>query len=228
MKNVIADYHLPHEQAAELSRMGFTVIPTARLKNVYEEIQGHADIQLHSAGGRLICAPEVYEYYKDRLPDAELVRGSAAIGAQYPLDIPYNACGMGDFVICRAAHTAPEVLKEYSSVIDTRQGYAKCSICVVSETAAITADDGIYRQLLQNGFDALKIRPGHIRLGEMTGFIGGASGLLRPGLVAFCGDLMTHPDGAEIAAFCRNNGAEAVSLGGGELFDAGGLIAVRE
>ncbi|MBQ3425973.1 MAG: hypothetical protein IJH37_02380 [Clostridia bacterium] len=223
---VIADYRLPCGQAVELARLGYEVIPTAKLKNVYDEIQGHADIQLHRAGEKLICAPEVYGYYKNRLPDTDIVRGSLSVGSEYPSDIPYNACGFGDTVICRAAHTAPEVLIEYRRVADTRQGYAKCSICVVSETAAITADEGIYKQLLENGFDALKIRPGYVRLGRMGGFIGGASGLLPGGLVAFCGDLMSHPDGAEIAAFCRANGAEAVSLGNGELFDAGSIIAV--
>lgn len=225
MIKVIADYRLPKEQAAELARMGYSVIPTAPLDTVYDEIKGHADIQLHYAGAKIICAPEVFGYYKERLPGTDLVRGSLCVGAKYPYDIPYNACGMGDTVICRAAYTAPEVLKEYSRVIDTRQGYAKCSICVVSDTAAITADEGIYKLLIQNGFNALRIRAGDIRLGKMAGFIGGASGLLRPGLVAFCGGLMSHPDGADIAAFCRENGADAVSLGKGELFDAGSLIA---
>ena len=225
MNIVIADYRLPNEQAAELSRIGFEVIPTMRLDTVYDEIRGHADIQLHRAGNRLICAPEVFDYYREMLPGTDLVRGSLCVGAKYPKDIAYNACGMGDTVICRAKYTAPEVIKEYSRIIDTRQGYAKCSVLVVSATAAITADEGIYKLLLKNGFNALKIRPGYVRLGKMVGLIGGASGLLSPGLVVFCGDLMTHPDGADIAAFCLENGADAVSLGKGELFDAGSLIA---
>ena len=165
-------------------------------------------------------------YYKERLTGADIVCGAREVGANYPADILYNACGMGDTVICNAAHTAPEVLSQYKRVLDVRQGYAKCSICVVSDSAAVTSDEGIYKILKDNGFDVLKIRPGHIRLGKMAGFIGGASGLLRRGLIAFSGDLMSHPDGAEIAAFCRNAGVDAVSLGKGELVDVGSIIRI--
>lgn len=224
MKRVIADARLPREQCEELLRLGYEIIPTTPLAHLYDEIRSHADIQIHAAGERLICAPEVYMYYKERLKGADIVCGAREIGAEYPADILYNACGMGDTVICRKAHTAPEIQREYGRVLDTRQGYAKCSICVVGERAAVTADEGIYKLLINNGFDALKIRPGGIRLGRMDGFIGGASGLLGDGLIVFAGDLMTHPDGAEIAAFCRSAGGYAVSLGKGELFDVGSII----
>ena len=196
------------------------------LMHLYDEIRSHADIQVHSAGERLICAPEVYGYYNERLTGADIVCGAREVGAKYPADILYNACGMGDTVICNAAHTAPEVLGEYKRVLNVRQGYAKCSICVVSDSAAVTSDEGIYKILKDNGFDVLKIRPGYIRLGKMAGFIGGASGLLRQGLIGFCGDLMSHPDGAEIAAFCRSAGVDTVSLGKGGLVDVGSIIRI--
>lgn len=217
---------LPREQREELLRLGYEVIPTVPLMHLYDEIRSHADIQIHAARERLICAPEVYDYYKEQLPGADIVRGTRETGAKYPADILYNACGMGDTVICNVAHTAQEVLCEYRCVLDTRQGYAKCSICVVSDRAAVTADEGIYKLLTDNGFDALKIRPGYIRLGKMEGFIGGASGLLRQGLIAFSGDLMSHPDGADIATFCRDVGVDVVSLGKGELVDVGSIIGV--
>ena len=212
---------------AGLFELGFEVIPTMPLNCVYDEINGHADVQIHIVNNKAICAPEAYEYYKKQLSGIDVICGSVSLAEKYPFDIAYNVCGMGDTAICNEKHTAAEILKEYKNTLQTRQGYAKCSICVVNDNAAITADEGIYRILTDNGIDALKIRPGYITLGNMTGFIGGASGLLKPGLLAFCGNIKTHPDHADIEAFCRNAGADIVSLSSGELQDVGSMIAVR-
>ncbi len=224
---VIADYRMDEKCKAGLLELGFDVIPTIPLKSVYDEINGHADIQIHVVNNKAICAPEAFEYYKEQLHGMKIIRGSVSLGSAYPSDIAYNVCGMGDTAICNRKHTAREILDEYEKVMHTRQGYAKCSICVVNENAAITADEGIYRSLTGNGIDALKISPGYVTLGRMTGFIGGASGLLKTGVLAFCGSIKTHPDSADIAAFCRNAGVEIVSLGGGELQDVGSIVAIR-
>ena len=224
---VIADYRMDEKCKAGLSKLGFDVIPTIPLECVYDEINGHADIQIHIVNNKAICAPEAYEYYKKQLLGIEVICGSMQLDRKYPSDIAYNVCGMGDTAICSKKHTAPEILKEYKNVINSRQGYAKCSICVVNDNTAITADEGICRILTENGMDVLRISPGYITLGNMTGFIGGASGLLKPGLLAFCGNIKTHPDHADIAAFCRNAGVDIVSLSSGELQDVGSMIAVR-
>ena len=58
--------------------------------------------------------------------------------------------------------------------ISSRQGYSRCSVCVVSDNAIITADEGICRSAEAHGVDVLKIRPGYIDPpGFDYGFIGG-------------------------------------------------------
>lgn len=227
MKNIVTDFRISPQSAAELERLGFEIIPTMPLGGVYRQICGHTDIQLHVAHEKAICAPSVYEYYKSRLP--RVVRGSIEPGARYPYDIAYNACGFGDTVVCNVKNTAPEILSEYKQILNTRQGYTKCSICLIEskteKQSAITSDSGLHRLLTENGIEALKISPGHISLYDMDGFIGGASGMLAPGLLAFNGDLKNHPDGAEIAAFCRNAGVDFVCLSNDMLCDVGGLFA---
>ena len=42
-------------------------------------------------------------------------------------------------------------------IINVKQGYAKCSICVVSDNAIITADKGIAKAAIQNRIDVLEI-----------------------------------------------------------------------
>lgn len=217
---------MSEETKAGLRELGFTVMPTIPVNAVYDQIKGHADIQIHIVNGRAICAPEVYEYYKKMLPEIDVICGSKPLGAKYPADIAYNVCGIGGLAICSERYAAPEILRQYKKILNTRQGYSKCSVCVVSDIAAITADEGIYSLLCKNGIDVLKIRPGFVSLDNMTGFIGGASGLLRDRLLAFNGDIATHPDCENIKAFCKNSGVDIISLGNGELCDIGSILAV--
>ena len=106
------------------------------------------------------------------------------LGPDYPQDIIYNACSTGKYFIHNLKYTAPELLEAAERLdlrkVNVSQGYAKCSTCVVSEDAIITYDRGIARATRAAGLDVLTIEPGHVELpGYDTGFIGGASGLVR-------------------------------------------------
>ena len=80
--------------------------------------------------------------------DRGLFRGDARrLSADYPEDIIYNACSTGKYFLHNLKYTAPELLAAAKAarleLIDIPQGYAKCSIAVVSENAIITYDRGI-------------------------------------------------------------------------------------
>lgn len=227
-KKVIVDYRTDPEVIKELNRLGFDAVKTMPVKALYYEVNGHSDMQFHFTGSKAICAPEVYSYYKKLLPGIDIILGSKKIGPKYPYDIAYNTCVIGDHVICRCEYTADEILSEYSDkqIVDTKQGYAKCSICVVNDNSAITSDNGLYKLMKKKGLNVLKISPCGIKLYGMTGFIGGASGLLDKDLLAFNGDLTTHRDHSNITAFCRDAGVNTVSLSRNELADIGSIIRI--
>ena len=103
---------------------------------------------------------------------------------------------------------------------------SKCSICVVNETSAITADEGMYNLLKKRGLNVLKIDPCDIELYGMNGFIGGASGLLEDDLLAFNGDIRTHRNRDSITGFCKNAGVKIVCLNTGKLADIGTIIRI--
>lgn len=110
-----------------------------------------------------------------------------------------------------------------------RQGYAACSTALVDERSAITADQGIARGLMNNGFEVLVIRPGHIQLpGYDTGFLGGCCGKLGPNELAFTGELSNHPDGERIKTFLEKQGVTAIELKKGPLVDVGGILPLLE
>lgn len=227
---IIIDYRTGADSIETLERLGCNIIKTKPLGKVYPEINGHPDIQIHKAGDKLICAPEVYEYYRKLMPDRDIICGSAQLSDKYPYDIAYNVCRIGDFAVCNIRYTAQEILSEYERMgikpINTRQGYAACSICRVSDNAVITADNGIIRLLSGTGIDVLGISPGNIDLYGMEGFIGGASGLIKQDLLIFNGSVDTHRDGEKIKMFCKKHNTEIIELHTGRLTDIGGILAV--
>ncbi|MCH5212850.1 MAG: hypothetical protein J1G06_07535 [Oscillospiraceae bacterium] len=223
---VIIDYRTSEKAVSALYRLGCEVIKTIPIDRVYPEIDGHPDIQLHIVNNKVICAPQVYEYYKQMIPEYQVIRGSAELCSKYPYDIAYNVCRIGKYAVCNMKNTAKEIIAEYDNILNTKQGYAKCSICVVSDNAVITADEGIYRLLKSNDIDALKIAPGNIDLYGMQGFIGGASGLLKPNLLTFNGNLHEHPDSDRIKKFCSSHGVEVACLHSDRLTDIGSILVL--
>ncbi len=230
-KIIIVDCRANDETIKELEKTGNAVIPTVKLDCLYDAVASHADMQIHYLGdNRFVCAPEAYDHYKKLLPHGfTLIKGSAKLNSKYPDDIAYNAAALKDCVICKSRCTAIEILETYGSkgadILNAAQGYAKCSTCIVSGHAIITSDKSIARAAEKHSIDVLKIREGYIKLQGMNyGFIGGASGLIDRNVLAFNGELSTHPDGDNIRSFCKNHGVEIVELKKGILTDIGSII----
>lgn len=187
-----------------------------------------------------------------RLTQSNLFRGDEShLKPQYPGDVLYNACSTGKYFLHNLKYTAPELLEAARSagleLIDIPQGYAKCSIAVVSETAIITYDRGIAAAIEAAGgkiiscdasldcsttdgslstLEVLLITPGHIELpGYSTGFIGGCTGLdyIHNELI-FNGDLSLHPDGDSIREFVESHGVTIKDFPGRPLTDIGSII----
>ena len=232
MDIAIVDCRADDRTIYNLESVGLQVIPTIKIDSLYDAIATHADIQIHYLGNnRFVCAPEAFEHYKKLLPDEfELIIGSKTLSGKYPDDIAYNAAALKKYVICNSAYTAIEILSEYKSmskeILNVRQGYSKCNICVVNGNAIITSDRGIAKEVSAHGIDVLEIEPGHIKLRNLNyGFIGGATGLIRENILAVNGDINTHPDSNRIKQFCKKNGVELFSLKDGILEDIGTIIS---
>lgn len=232
-EGIIVDFRMSNTSEEALKAIGVNkVFKTLKISSVMPAICGHGDIQIHHLGNnKFICAPEAFAYYKSILPNSEIIKGSKTLNEKYPGDVWYNAAVFGDYLVCNTACTAQEILSEYLSlnkkILNVKQGYAKCSICVVSANAIITSDKGIYKTASENKIDVLLIEPGYIELcGNMEGFIGGASGLIAPDILAVNGNIKTHKNHKEIIAFCKNHGVEVISLNNGNIVDVGSIIPI--
>lgn len=226
-KIAVVDCRAGDKTVYSLEKAGVSVIPTIKVDQLYDAVATHADMQIYYSGNNcFVCAPEVYEHYKKLLPnECTLIKGSINIGSAYPEDICYNAAPTGKFVFCNSPYTAPEILNTDKTILNIKQGYAKCSICVIDENSIITADKGIAVSAQNNGIDSLLVTPGDVHLiGMSYGFIGGATGLIDKNILAVNGDINTHTNSDDIKEFCKKRGVELLQLSCGELEDIGTII----
>ena len=145
-----------------------------------------------------------------------------------------NVCILGDKVIYNPKTVPDTIVKclttgDRAVQISSRQGYSRCSVCVVSDNAIITADEGICRSAEAHGVNVLKIRPGYIDLpGFDYGFIGGASFKISDTKLAFTGRLDSHPDAEQMIGFASLHNVDIVYITDKPAFDIGGAIPITE
>lgn len=209
-------------------------VKTLPCKDVYKEISYHPDIQMAYVGdGNVIVCPNMYDKYVDLFEDIGLscIRGITSLKDTYPYDIAYNACIIDRFFIHNLKYTDPVLLNYVKTVgfecINVNQGYTKCNISVVDKDSIITSDKGIERELKQY-FDVLYINPDeNILLGNMIGFIGGATGLIGKNKWAINGDIYRLNEADKIIDFLKRRNIEIVCLNKGEIRDIGSIIPIK-
>lgn len=217
---------------------GINVLPMPDNPCIDARLSGHADLSvLHLGGNRLLLAPYLKgSSFSQQLGNMgfDLEFADIEQSALYPNDAQMNVCIIGDKVIYNPK-TVPDVMVKYLTFgdravqINNRQGYSRCSVCVVNDNAIITADEGIYRSAEAHGIDVLKIQPGYIDLpGFDYGFIGGASFKISATKLAFTGRLDSHPDEERITEFASLHNVDIVYITDKQAFDIGGAIPIAE
>ena len=208
--------------------------------NPYVDVRlsGHADLSVFHAGGeRIYLASHLkgtnFEKEWHRL-GADLVFLDMKQSATYPHDAQFNACTVGRRLIYAPKVTGKEIVDYFTNeqgtdLLPIRQGYGKCSVCVVDERSIITADKGIAEAAKKIGLDVLQITPGFIDLpGFAYGFIGGSVFRISEHIMAFTGLLDGHPDKAAILSFIGARGFEPVYLTENKIFDIGSALPILE
>lgn len=229
----IADKEIIHH----LKQKNISVVLTPACPDLAPPVCGHPDmLAYHAGGGRLIVYRGVIQEFRSQILSAvgfALSEGSSSLGGKYPKDIAFNCARVGNFLICNQRNTDPLIVqdagKQGLEIVSVRQGYAKCSICVVDERSIITSDASIAMAAERHGISVLKIREGYIRLtGYSYGFIGGTCGKIAPDQMCFFGNIRSHPDYGLIREFSDRRGMQLISLGSGPLTDYGSLLPLAE
>lgn len=225
----------PQEIADALRALGFSVLRLPCDSRLATPVRSHADMLMLPVGKVVFTSSEYLSVAKDIFKALEslgyeIVSCNAEIRSDYPHDVAFDALVLKSAIIARL-DSLPDEIKTYAaaagiSLIDSKQGYAKCSAVSVGESAVITADKNIARAAETARADALLISaaPEKIRLeGYDYGFIGGASGVLED-TVYFTGDISAHPDAERIAEFCKAHEKKIIPLSSEPLNDVGGIF----
>lgn len=228
----LVDKRITKEMKNKLRKLDINIIESIPCHNTYDAIKYHPDICfIKINNNNIIVAPNVFDDYKKLLSPLgfNVIKGSTYIENKYPNNIQYNIAILGKYAIHNFKYTDKEILKYLDdnnfTKINVKQGYCKCSICIVDENSIITSDEGIYKETLKYNIDCLLIEKGHIDLFELNyGFIGGCSGLISNNELAFFGDISKHPNYKEINEFVESKNKKIISLSKEKLLDLGSLI----
>ena len=204
---------------------------------VDERLSGHADLSVNKFDENRVILSEY-------LQDTELFDKLSALGysinlsknaekPEYPYDAGLNMCQIADKLIYNKRTICEDLNNQLEGIIsnriDCRQGYTKCSVCIVNESSIITADRVIADKAKDFGMDVLLTDNSIVELkGFEHGFIGGAAFKLSEFKIAFTGLIESPSEKNAIENFLLKRGIEAVYLTENKLFDIGSAVLITE
>lgn len=228
-KKVIIDNRMRQIEKQKLQNMGYEIIEIQTSPNVYTEISSHVDIFACKIENEIIVEPT-----QNINNISNKIYGKDKVLSQYPFDIKYNVCIIGNKAIHNLKYTDETLKKELFNknfeLINTTQGYTNCSIAVIDDRSAIVTDKGLNKILQKNGIDTLylsneldiKLLNGK-QYSNKRGFIGGCISRINNKIIVF-GELKKIDPENKIREFIKKRNLEIIEFCGLDVIDYGGLI----
>lgn len=193
----------------------------------------HADILANYIGKSILLADkhqiELCKYIEDNNGKSVIIDN---IKSPYPNDCLLNFADIGDYIICNKSILTDEIvdLLPDKTIVDVKQGYSKCSVCICGYNTIVTDDISVYNAILQyDNINSLLIEKGSVHINKYNyGFIGGCCGLIDKNLLLFNGDLSTHSDFDKIKKFLYDNNVNYIDIKEKPLTDIGSIIPIME
>lgn len=195
-------------------------------------VKSHADMAIvHIGGNKVVAYKEQRELISVlRNEGFDVIDSAEKIEGKYPVDVKLNVALFANKAIGSFRYTDVALIQQIENFqkFNVNQGYAKCSVLPVNDSAIITDDESIYKAL-KNTVDTLLISKGDITLvGHDYGFIGGASCKISNDEILFFGDLGIHRDADRILSFLKKHNHKAIFFENQPLFDIGGIVTLCE
>ena len=240
MKYLIIDKRMRQIEKDKLKQLGYKLIELEQNTNIYEEISSHVDIHVCKIGSKLIVEKSKYPKIKDCIREwnnsIRIEIGQDFISQNYPQDIKYNVCIIGNKAIHNFEYTdrkiKEELIKQNYELINTNQGYTNCSIAVIDDNSAIVTDKGLYKILEKHKIDVLYLKENlDIKLltksgySTRNGFIGGAIAKIDNNIIIF-GDLNKIDKQSKIRDFIMSKDLNIIEFKNLDIIDYGGTIEV--
>ena len=237
MGYILIDERMRKIEKQTLKSLGYKLIEIKKSINVYPEISSHVDIFACKVKDKIIVEKSAYNILKNKLNKDEnvLISGETTISGDYPNDINYNVCIVGDRAIHNFKYTdskiSEELKKNKFELINVKQGYSNCSIAVIDENSIILSDRGLYNNLKNSGLDILfldympdiKLFDENGEYSKKNGFIGGAISRVGDNIIVL-GDLDKIDYNSNIRNFIEERNLNVINFKGLDVIDYGGVI----
>ena len=214
-----------------LSGRQIKVLETTQNSFLASPVALHADMLVHHLGNNNFIVDKgqknIISFLENFRANVQLTE---EIKSPYPSDCLLNCADIGDYIICNSNATDATILAKNKTLINVKQGYAKCSICVVGKNKIITDDISVFNAVSKySDITALLVEKGSVAIKKYGyGFIGGCSGLISKDLLFFNGDLSRHSDYKIIRNFLYENGISYLDIKNKQLTDVGGILPIME
>jgi len=237
LKYLLIDERMRDVEKQTLKNLGYELIEIKKSINVYPEISSHVDIFACKVKDKIIVEKSAYKMLKNKLNNDEniLISGEKMISYDYPNDIKYNVCIVGNKAIHNFKYTDSKIISELNKnnfeLINVKQGYSNCSISVIDEKSIILSDRGLYNNLKNSGLDILfldyipniKLFDENGEYSQKNGFIGGAISRIGDNIVVF-GDIDKIDYYCNIRKFIESRNLKIIDFEGLDVIDYGGVI----
>ncbi|MGL4451437.1 MAG: DUF6873 family GME fold protein [Sarcina sp.] len=230
MNTCFVDCRISEFELNNLYKENLNIIQIPKSPHLYDSICAHPDIQVNITSNSNIILASNSLLDISKLPSEINIKYSKnKLVEKYPNNIFLNAITLKEYFIHNLKYTDEILLSSVQNkeLINIKQGYSKCSCCIVSDSALITSDIGIYNSLKPYNIDLLLVPSGDIILpGLSYGFIGGSSGLIAKDKLAFFGNLKNHSYEQEIKNFLFKHNVEPIYLSDSKLIDRGSILTL--
>lgn len=218
-----------------IQTLNIEVLTTRKNKALEQAISYHADMLCIHLGclDILLAEEQVFLYNELCRLGFKPLRIRTNIKSPYPTDALLNSARVDKFLVLNPITASELILNDALiknlELIEVKQGYTKCSICIINKNAIITEDSGIKKECENKGIDTLLISKGSVKLkNHAYGFLGGCSGMIDKNKLAVCGDIKKHKDFILIEQFLKKYSVEPICLSSEELIDIGGILPITQ
>ncbi len=213
-----------------LSEQNIAAIWLKNNEYVDERLTGHCDLMAAHLTKNVLAVQKGVLNDCELINNIKLIETAAPKKPEYPYDAGLNICIVGDKLIYNPKSADEQTVSLFKGTkLCCKQGYTKCSVCVVDEDSIITADRKISAVASAAGMSVLTVSENLTALdGFEHGFIGGASFKISRNEMAFTGVINDTSEKLRIEHFLNERGVSAVYLTDMPLFDIGSAIPIIE
>ena len=215
---------------------GVEALPLQPYCRLDKPVSSHADMLINIIEDRIFCYEDYYLENKSVFEKAEsrgysIVKCTPPVSSRYPYDIGLNALAIGKRIFGNIGHLSRELAsfaneKGYR-LINVKQGYAACSVLVLGDSCAVTADVGMKKAMEKENIEVILIDDSSIKLdGYNKGFIGGATGVVCDN-ICFFGDFNSLDGYENVHKKIKHLNLNEISIMSGDVYDFGGIKVIK-